>query len=305
MPPRPRNERTYVRAHACRHAHVCTYGFSFGTSWGAFSVSQRLALGELVDPGPMSAANGRYYACYGLPYTWLPPTVMQPGPYCPFCNLHPAFGPVVPHETLFPHETQLAEAAARLCGVPPFTGGPDAFAGVRDGATAPGSPAAPPGPPGLPPPQLSGRGGKGNQPAAAAEAAEAAHAISQQLPSSGGKGGKGDQPGDGRPMQAPLIERRLAPDQRGYTWREFLVYYGDEAESFWQRAPLDPTAEDDYYDILRCLEYNRRFLLAAAPDRGPNTRLGALKRRPHVPLIQDNELPGQDPVWRAQSGVRT
>ena len=256
---------------------------------GAFSVSQRLAaLGELVDPGPMSAANGRYYACYGLPYTWLPPIAMQPGPYCPYCNPHPAFGPVVPHETLFPHETQLAEAAACLSGVPPFTGGPDAFAGVRDGATAPGSPAAPPGPPGLPPPQLSGRGGKGNQPAAAAEAAEAAHAISQQLPSSGGKGGKGDQPGDGRPMQAPLIERRLAPDQRGYTWREFLVYYGAEAASFWQRAPLDPTAEHDYYDILSCLEYNRKILLAAAPDRGPNTRVGALKRKPHVPLIQDN-----------------
>lgn len=267
--------RTYADMRTCVRLLI-------GPSWGVrtyvFPVPQRLALGEMVDPGSMS---GRWRPM--LFYMW---------------------------EADVPSNPFLVPTEAFLV--------PDVFAGMHDGATAPGYPAVSPGPPGLPPPQLSrseegegGKGCKGNQPAAAAEAAKAANVISQQLPSSGGKGGEGHEPsrrhapGGGRPGQAPCIERRLAADHRGYTWQEFQIYYGDNAGDFWQSAPPDPSAERDYHRLLRRLEHNRKLLRAAAPHRGPSTKVGALREMPYVPLIDDFNFPEQDPISRAHNGVDT
>ena len=74
----------------------------------------------------------------------------------------------------------------------------------------------------------------------------------------------------------------------GFTWQEFQIYYGPDAERQWQSASPDPSAERDYHKMLRSLEDNRNLLRSAVEDRGPNTRAGAMLRKDYVPLIADD-----------------
>ena len=79
------------------------------------------------------------------------------------------------------------------------------------------------------------------------------------------------------------IDRRLAYDEKGYTWPEFRSWYGDHAHAFWQTAPEDPLAEVDWAWLMLQVNVNRSILKRLQTRETPRMQRLIANCLPSVP----------------------
>ena len=95
--------------------------------------------------------------------------------------------------------------------------------------------------------------------------------------------------------------RRLAPDEVGYTWNEFLDWYGEEAAERWENAPPDPVAQHNYRRFVMRTIHTRELLRLAMTLTRDTDRLKEQTHKP-LPWVFGSTLPGELRGEDAQSG---